>query len=59
MSVNVLQVLWLSAVDVAGEVQVEVVLGVADLRERHHAGVVGDFELTRERVYDEVNILGA
>ena len=38
VGVDVLQVLRLGAVDVAREVEVEVV-GVCDLGQRHHAGV--------------------
>ena len=39
VAVDVLQVLGLGAVDVARQVEVEVVLRVGDLVERHHAGV--------------------
>ena len=39
MRVDVLQVFRLGAVDVAREVEVEVVLRVADLGQRHHARV--------------------
>ena len=42
MAVDVLQVLRLGAVDVARQVEVEVVLRVADLRQRHHARVARD-----------------
>ena len=52
VGVDVLQVLRLGAVDVAREVEVEVVLRVADLGQRHHAGVARDFELAGEGVDD-------
>ncbi len=59
MAVDVLQVLRLGAVDVAREVEVEVVLRVADLRQRHHARVARDFGLAREDIDDLVDVLGA
>ena len=59
VGVDVLQVLGLGAVDVAREVEVEVVLRVADLGQRHHAGVARDFELAGEGVDDAVDVLGA
>ena len=59
VGVDVLQVLRLGAVDVAREVQVEVVLRVADLGQRHHAGVARDFDLAGEGVDDPVDVLGA
>ena len=59
MGVNVLQVLRLGAVDVAREVEVEVVLRVADLRQRDHARVAGHFGQAREGVHDHVEVLGA
>jgi len=59
MAFDVLQVLRLGAVDVAREVEVEVVLRVADLRHRHHARVARDFGLAREDVHDLVDVLGA
>jgi hypothetical protein len=42
MAVDVLDVLRLGAVDVAREIEVEVVLRVTDFRDRHHAGVARD-----------------
>ena len=59
VGVNVLQVLRLGAVNVAREVEVEVVLRVADLRHRHHARVARDFGQPREGVHDLVDVLGA
>ena len=59
MAVDVLQVLRLGAVDVAREVEVEVVLRVADLGQRHHARVARDFDLAGEGVHDLVDVLGA
>ena len=59
VAVDVLQVLGSGAVDVTGEIEVEVVLRVADLRMRHHAGVAWDFDLAGERVDDAVDVLGA
>ena len=43
VGVNVLQVLRLGAVDVAREVEVEVVLRIADFGQRHHARIRGRF----------------
>ena len=59
MAVNILQVLRLGAVNVAREVEVEVVLRVADLRQRHHARIPGDFELAVEGIDDLMDVLGA
>ena len=59
MGVNVLQVLRLGAVDVARDVEVEVVLRVADLGQRHHARIPWDFELPVEGIHDLVDVLGA
>ncbi len=59
MAVNVLQVLRLGAVDVAREVEVEVVLRVADLGQRHHARIPWDFDLAVEGIDDLVDVLGA
>ena len=57
MAVDVLQVLRLGAVDVARQVEVEVVLRVGDLVERHHAGVARDVGLLGEGVDDPVDVL--
>ena len=57
MAVNVLQVLRLGAVDVAREVEVVVVLRVADFRDGHHARVARDFGLAGEGVHDPVDVL--
>ena len=59
VAVDVLQVLRLGAVDVAREVEVEVVLRVADLGQRHHARVARDFGLAGEGVHDLVDVLRA
>ena len=45
------------AVDVAREVEVEVVLRVGDLGQRHHAGVARDVDLLGEDVDDLVDVL--
>src|SRR6185369_1409891 len=55
----VLQILRLCAVDVSWEVEVEVVLRLADLCQRNHARVAGDFELAYKCVNDAVDILRA
>ena len=58
MAVDVLQVLRLGAVDVARQVEVEVVLRVGDLVDRHHAGVARiAFDLPGEGVDDAVDVL--
>ena len=58
VGVDVLQVLRLGAVDVAREVEVEVVLRVGDLRDGHHAGVARvAFILPGEGVDDLVDVL--
>ena len=57
VAVDVLQVLGLGAVDVARQVEVEVVLRVGDLVERHHAGVARDVGLPGEGVDDPVDVL--
>ena len=58
VAVDVLQILWLGAVDVAREVEVEVVLRVGDFRDRHHAGVARvAFILPGEGVNDLVEVL--
>ncbi len=59
VAVDVLQVLRLGAVDVARQVEVEVVLRVGDLGQRHHAGVARDFDLPGEGVDDLVDVLVA
>lgn len=43
VGVDVLHVLGLGGVDVAREVEIEIVLGVADLGHGDEAGVAGDF----------------
>ena len=57
MAVDVLQVLRLAAVDVARQIEVEVVLRVGDLVERHHAGVARHVDLLGEGVDDAVDVL--
>ncbi len=59
MRLDVLQILRLSAVNVAGQVEVEIVFGIADLRQRHHAGIARDFGLSGEGVHDLVDVLFA
>ncbi len=59
VAVNILQILRLGAVNVAREVEIEVVLHVADLRQRNHLGVAGNFSEAREGVHDLVDVLGA
>src|SRR5215470_8139901 len=54
---NVLYVLRLLAIDIARQVEVELVL--LDLREAHQARVLGDFELPGKDVHDLVDVLGA
>src|ERR1035438_9103248 len=57
MGVDVLDVLGLAAVDVARDVQVEVIL--FNLLDADHAGVFGDFEAAVEDIDDFVNVHGA
>ena len=58
MGVDVLEVFGLGAVDVAGEIEVEVVLEVGDFGDGHHAGVAGvAFILAGEGIDDFVDIL--
>lgn len=57
VAVDVLQVFRLSTVDVARQVQVEVV-GL-DLGQRHHAGILGRFQLPGEGIHDAVDVLRA
>ena len=56
---DVLQILRLCAVDVAGQVEIEIVLGIADLRQRHHAGIARKVGLSGEGVHELVNVLFA
>ena len=57
MAVDVLQVLGLGAVNVARQVEVEVVLRVGDLVQRHQPGVARNVGLFGEDVDDPVNVL--
>ena len=57
MTVNILQVLWLGTVDVARQVEIEVVLWVGDLVDRHHPGVARDVDLLRKRIDNPVDVL--
>ena len=57
MAVDVLQVLGRGAVDVARQVEVEVVLRVGDLVQRHQPGVARNVGLFGEDVDDPVNVL--
>ena len=54
---DVLDVLGLLAVDVAREIEVEIVL--LDLLDADHAGVFRDFEPPVEDIDDPVDVLGA
>src|SRR5262245_31791404 len=53
---NVLHVLWLLAVDVARQIEVELIF--LNLRKAHQARVFGDFELPGEDINDLVDVLG-
>ena len=57
MAVDVLNVLGLLAVDVAREIEIEIVL--LDLLDGDHARVFRDFELPGEDIDDLVDVLGA
>ena len=57
MTVDVLKVFGLGAVDVARQVEVEVVLRVGNLGQRHHPGVARDVGLLGEGVDDAVDVL--
>ena len=59
VGVEIVQVLWLGAVDVAGDVEVVVVGRVRDFGEGHQPGIAGQFELPVEDVHDLVDVLGA
>jgi len=54
---EILDVLGLGAVDVAGQVEVVVVFRIGDFRDGDHAGIAGHFELTGEGVHDAVDVL--
>ncbi len=54
---DVLQVFRRAAVDVARQVEVEVVLRVADLVERHHPRVARQLEEADERIDDLMDVL--
>ena len=57
MSVNILHVLRLGAVDVAREVEVVVVLRTGDFADGHKARVARDFDLLCERINNLVDVL--
>ena len=57
VALDVLHVLGLLAVDVARQIEVELVL--LDLLDADHAGVFGDFEPPVEDIDDPVDVLGA
>ena len=59
VGVDVLQVFGLGAVDVARQVEVEIVPGVGDLGKRHHAGVARGVALLSESIDDAVDVLFA
>src|SRR4030095_8882233 len=54
---NVLHVLWLLAVNVARQVEVELIF--LYLSKAHQAGVLGDVELPGKDVHNLVDVLGA
>ena len=54
---EVLDVLGLGAVDVAGQVEIVVVFRIGDFRDRDHAGIAGDIALAGEGVHDAVDVL--
>jgi len=57
VAVDALQVFRLAAVDVARQVEVEIVLGVANFGDWHQARVAGLVQLARESVDDAMDIL--
>src|SRR6516164_2793615 len=57
MAVDVLQILWLGAINVARQVEIEVVLSVTDLGKRNQAGVLLDFDLIVEGIHDLMDVL--
>ena len=57
VALDVLQVLRLRAVDVARQVEVEVVLRVRDLGQRHQARIARHVGLASEGVHDAVDVL--
>lgn len=56
VALNILNVLCVGAVDVARQMEVVVVLCIADLSHRNHPGIAGDIDLSAEGVHDAVNI---
>ena len=56
MRLDILKVFWFGAVDIARNIEVEVVL--RDLRERNHARIFVDLGLLRESIDDLMDILG-
>ena len=59
MGVNILQVLWLGAVDIARDVQVEIIFRIADLGQWHHPRIARDFNMAGKYVYNFMDVLGA
>ena len=57
MALDVLQIFWRLAVNVARKIEVELVL--LDLLNADHARVAGHFKLPGEDIHDLVNVLGA
>src|SRR5437899_10844552 len=59
MSIDVLQVFRRSAIDVARNAKVVVILGIADLGQRHHARIARNFNETAESIDNLMNVLRA
>src|SRR5947199_10813104 len=57
MSVDVLKIFQLAAVDIARKIKIVVVPGVADLGDRHEARIARDFKLAGEGVDNAMNVL--
>src|SRR5271166_6328893 len=57
MAINVLEVFLIGAVNVARQIQGEVVLRITDFGEWHHSRVLWNFNLVIESVNDLVNVL--
>src|SRR5208282_6619761 len=57
MTIDVLEVLRLGAINVARQVHVKVILRITDLSKRYHPRVLWNFSLPIESVDDLVNVL--
>lgn len=57
MGVHVLQVFRFAAVDVARQVEVEIVLGVGNFGEGHHAGIARAVDLSSKDIHNLVYVL--